>query len=198
MDMLDCLIDVYAQDLRECQTAFLAREKGQVRRRKEILVENITHGLIRAAKPDVWGIEDKFRLPGLPGVVELDTVVWDGPAQLLLPIENKAFMETTMEQRLLYVAMLLRKSYPEVRNYVVVQLENMLGGSFSRNIVEPLENGHVQNVQEVLGLDLPKITVITLLSGRRDHKCPVHDPRFTRELSKPRLEVAVEFLANIL
>jgi hypothetical protein len=104
-------------------------------------------------------------------------------------IECKSYAELSMFKRILVDFHLLKTIYPNLLCYLF-QLENMLGGDYSSEIRSPKGSESSHTVMSYFpDVDLK---IITLLTGERKVKKPIHKPEFFKPLTIDRLEVALE------
>lgn len=115
--------------------------------------------------------------------LEVDMVLLvDG--KLVLGVECKSFTEKTMFGRAVKDAAILYKYHPN-KKYIVLQLENALGGDYAHNKEVCL--GSVP--AHVAMSDHPEIEieVCTLLDGYRNSNRPIHREKFYKEISTYKL-----------
>jgi hypothetical protein len=111
----------------------------------------------------------------------------------VIGIECKAYAELAMFKRILVDFRLLKTVYPNLFCYLF-QLENMLGGDYSTEIQLPKGSCSAHTVMSYFSdVDLK---IITLLSGERKVKQPIHKPEFFKALTIDRLEVAIEAILD--
>ncbi len=115
--------------------------------------------------------------------LEVDMVLLiDG--KLVLGVECKSFTEKTMFGRAVKDAAILYKYHPN-RRYIILQLENALGGDYAHNKEVYLGSAPAH----VAMSDHPEleIEICTLLDGRRTSTRPIHEERYYKEISTYKL-----------
>ncbi len=113
--------------------------------------------------------------------------------KFVIGVECKAYAELAMFKRILVDFRLLKTVYPNLICYLF-QLENMLGGDYSTEIQLPKGSCSAHTVMSYFSdVDLK---IITLLSGERKVKQPIHKPEFFKALTIDRLEVAIEAILD--
>lgn len=113
--------------------------------------------------------------------------------KFVVAIECKAYAELSMFKRILVDFRLLKTVHPDLICYLF-QLENMLGGDYSTEIQLPKGSCSAHTVMSYFSdVDLK---IITLLSGERKVKQPIHKPEFFKDLTVDRLEVAIQAILD--
>ena len=196
---------------------------GKVRVVKGKLVENIAHQLIRAAwlkitaslsasskltfpvgKYDIPASE--LYLKSLPSHIDVEkfhanpyklkqdiSVYIDGT--FVLSVECKAYTENAMFKRILLDAYIMSSVKPKI-NFALVQLESQLTGDYAE--LPKQEQGSVPtHTLQSLFPDL-NIQIITLLTGERTIKKPIHKAGFFKPLTEENLHRAIDKLSAIL
>jgi hypothetical protein len=98
---------------------------------------------------------------------------------LALPIECKAYAEIAMLKRILVDARLLREA-TGVSRYVLLQLENMLGGDYGRCPEFPAGSISAHTIMSYF--DDVELIVLTLLEGDRKVNRPIHKREFFKDM----------------
>ena len=116
--------------------------------------------------------------------------------KLVMGIECKSYTENAMLKRILVDFRLLKSFHPKLV-CCLLQLESMLGGSYS----EPLANPQVGSTStHTLMSHFPEVSlnIITLLQGERRVDQPIHQPEYFKELTTKSLEHAVSYFSKLL
>ena len=116
--------------------------------------------------------------------------------KFVMGVECKSYTENAMLKRILIDFRLLKSLHPELV-CCLLQLESMLGGSYS----EPLANPQVGSTStHTLMSHFPEIdlNIVTLLEGERRVDQPIHQREYFKELTMKSLEHAVRRFSNLL
>ena len=188
--------------------------EGQIRSMKGTLVEQFAGEIMKSAcmelgiSKDRVKIERKFKIetnitdPNYIGnlddevakyvadniadfvsYLEVDRVLLiDG--LLVLGVECKSFTEKTMFTRAVHDAGLLYKYHPN-RKYIVLQLENALGGDYAedKDVYLGSPAAHIA-MSDYPHLD---IEICTLLNGSRCSNKPIHKRKYFKDMSVYKL-----------
>lgn len=116
--------------------------------------------------------------------------------EFVMGIECKAYAENAMLKRILVDFRLLKSLYPNLI-CCLLQLENMLGGDYSRPLASPQLGSPSSHV---LMSHFPEVSlnVITLLEGDRRVKKPIHNPDYFKELAPEFVDNAIARFAQLL
>jgi len=125
--------------------------------------------------------------------IEIDLAVFYA-GTLVLAIELKAFTDLTMFRRLAFDFHTLKRVYPTVK-YVLIQLENSLGGDYAQDVPEHLGSPGVHSVLAEVNLPM---TIITLLNGKRSSQKAIHMPGCFKGLNKIKFRNAVNTISTLL
>ena len=189
----------YEETLRE-----LSRESnpGQIRAKKGRLVEFTAEEVCKIAWRNLGGDPQALKINKhkVPIEYEGDTYYISQDKhvfidkEFVLSIECKSYTEVAMYKRILFDSYLLKSKYPDL-SFVIIQLENWLGGDYASKISDFKGSPSVR----VLNSFFPdlKILIITLLDGDRDINKPIHEPQFHKPLNIARLKHAILSIENI-
>ena len=111
--------------------------------------------------------------------------------KLVLAIECKAFAENAMLKRILFDGFLVRKNNPQA-DIVLLQLESQLGGDYSSVFADKIFGSPSSHT--LMSYFDYKLSIITLLEGKRQVNRPIHDPKFFKKMKMESLENAYNFL----
>lgn len=125
--------------------------------------------------------------------IEIDLAV-SYAGTLILATELKAFTDLTMFRRLAFDFHTLKRVYPTVK-YVLIQLENSLGGDYAQDVPEHLGSPGVHSVLAEVNLPM---TIITLLNGNRSSQRAIHVPGNFKSLNKIKFRNAVNTISALL
>ncbi|MCY4305778.1 MAG: hypothetical protein OXC62_13525 [Aestuariivita sp.] len=198
---------------------------GVVRARKGKLVEDMTTDIVRLAWQAADGSFERlsfgdvktYQVPiqtdyiaGLPAEIrdyinsrqdkyhyraQVDKHVFiDG--KLVMGIECKSYTENAMLKRILVDFRLLKSLHPHLI-CCLLQLESMLGGSYS----DPLANPQLGSPStHTLMSHFPEVelNIVTLLAGERRVDRPIHQQEYFKELTVPSLKHAISRFSNLL
>ena len=187
---------------------------GQIRSMKGTLVERLAGEILRSACIELGISEDRVRIerkfkvettitdPSYIGglneevsrhvaeniadfvsYLEVDAVLLvDG--LFVLGVECKSFTEKTMFTRAVHDAGLLYKYHPN-KKYIVLQLENALGGDYAedKDVFLGSPAAHIA-MSDYPHLD---IEVCTLLDGSRRSNMPIHSSKYFKDISVYKL-----------
>jgi hypothetical protein len=114
---------------------------------------------------------------------------------LALPIECKAYAEIAMLKRILVDATLLREA-TGVSTYVLLQLENMLGGDYGR--LPDFPAGSISGHTMMSYFADVRVEVVTLVAGDRKVDRPIHKAAYYKALEVDSVMRGIAQLAEVL
>ena len=114
----------------------------------------------------------------------------------VLGVECKAYAENAMLKRILVDFRMLKSLYPRLA-CCLVQMESMLGGSYSHPLRSP-QLGSPPTHTLMSYYPEVHLHIVTLLEGERKIDKPIHKPEFFKELKPECLDLALETLAGLL
>ncbi len=115
--------------------------------------------------------------------------------QFIMAIEAKAYAEITMFKRFILEGSKVRnKAYPMAK-FVVVQLENGLGGDYSKNKKKFLGSPQVHGLTADTNI---AIDVCTLLDDTRSSTKPIHNEKWFKPMSPIKFANTVDFFKRTL
>jgi hypothetical protein len=115
---------------------------------------------------------------------------------LVLPIECKAYTENAMLKRIVFDAMLMRKS-KGIETYILFQLESQLGGDYSSLNSVSFGSDSSHTIMSFLPIDT-NIRIITLLKGERKVDQPIHLKKYFKPLTEDSVNKALERISKLL
>jgi hypothetical protein len=113
---------------------------------------------------------------------------------LVLPIECKAYTENAMLKRIVFDANLAYE-HMNIHKFILFQLESQLTGDYSE--LNDITYGSPPS-NTILSYCNVNIDIITLLTGERKVKKPIHNPRFFKPLELRSLEKALLRISDSL
>lgn len=113
---------------------------------------------------------------------------------LILAIEAKSYTETTMLKKFVLESLILREAFPEIK-FVLMQLENSLGGDYAEN-----KEVHIGSpgAHAVMAPHNMPVKILTLLDGARSSIYPIHTLKGFKPLNKDKFYMAIDCLSKIL
>lgn len=111
----------------------------------------------------------------------------------IISMELKAYTEISMLKRLAFEFRELRRCYPTVE-FVILQLENALGGDFGSNNYQIVGSPSFHSIMAAAGVP---VEVLTLLDGKRSSYKAIHHAGEAKALSQLKYDRAISKLAEL-
>jgi hypothetical protein len=173
------------------ESSLFIEEKGTMRFKcKEEDIENYINKVNTVTTYDMLNNSEKYF-----DKVEMDLAVYYN-CELIMVVESKAYMETTMFKKFIYEVRTIQSFLPSVK-FVAFQLENGIGGDYHeyKNRHEMLGSKKAHAMMCNNGV---YIEMVTLLDGKRCSKTPIHKKMFTKTINEEKFEAAVLTFAEFL
>ncbi|RKZ34081.1 restriction endonuclease [bacterium] len=111
-----------------------------------------------------------------------------------LAIECKAYTENAMLKRILVDFTLLKQVHPDLK-FALIQLESQLGGDYCE--LKDITYGSTSTHTLLSYFDV-ELNIITLLTGERKVKKPIHKHRYYKSLRESSLIKALDTIKGLL
>ncbi len=116
--------------------------------------------------------------------------------KFVMGVECKSYTENAMLKRILIDFRLLKSLHPELI-CCLLQLESMLGGSYSEPLASP-QFGSTSTHTLMSHFPEVNLNIVTLLEGERRVDQPIHQVEYFKELTIKSLKHAVGYFSDLL